>query len=179
MSSQAFSGPVARCMVATSRASDGSVVTGGLIRRRGRSVGILSMALSLGAGAVLFAGCGGGRSVAAYCHVFYTTGAKLRAAYSSTSNNLLTDLGKVFGAPAQLADFFTRLDAVAPTTIEPQVATLAHAFRSEVDSEGNDLIDPIGGVLGGLADGLASEQAYEAVTHWTLQHCGPPPGASS
>lgn len=133
--------------------------------------------LCLAAGALLLSGCGTTRSVAAYCHVFYGTGAKLRDSYASATyaNDPLQALGTILSAPSQLANFLGQLAAVAPMIIEPAVATLQQAFQEEAGEAGGAVSDPLGALFGGLVAGMASEQAAQEVTQWTLAHCGPPP----
>ncbi|HUY10040.1 MAG TPA: hypothetical protein VMW80_11470 [Candidatus Dormibacteraeota bacterium] len=85
-------------------------------------------------------------------------------------------MGKLITAPEQLANFFDQLDKVAPSDIEPDVGTLQKAFQKESDSLAQDLTDPMAGIVSGLATGLSSVSAYEAVDKWTVDQCGPPPG---
>jgi hypothetical protein len=79
-------------------------------------------------------------------------------------------------APAQLADFFGKLDAVAPTSIEPEVRQIQQAFQQEVNNATKDLTNPVGGVISGLASAIETGPAWTSVNRWTESNCGPPPG---
>src|SRR5262249_22020508 len=119
------------------------------------------------------------RSVASYCHYFFTEGAKIRnqdfKIDRRTKENPLATIGMVGGAPAEMATFFHHLAGRAPTWISDDVQTIYHAFKKEADDAGTDITDPLGGLASGLANGLASMNAYQRVNDWTTRHCGPPP----
>lgn len=150
------------------------------LRLRSRAVWAAATVVCLGSAPILLSGCGTTRSAAAYCQVFYGEGSKLRATYSSAdANDPLQALGTILSAPSQLASFLGQLEAVAPGTIEPAVATLQQAFQEEANEEGDAATDPIGALFGGLVAGLSSQQAAQEVTQWTFRHCGAPPGSSS
>jgi hypothetical protein len=129
---------------------------------------------------ILLGGCGTTRSVAAYCQVFYGQGAQVRNNLAPTNDSDPFEvLGSLVDAPSELANFFGQLDAVAPASIEPDVAAMQHTFQQEAGEQSNVATDPLDDIVGGLLGGLGSQQAAQAVTTWTLHHCGRPPGSSS
>lgn len=119
------------------------------------------------------------RSVAAYCTTFYQKGSQIRSEYLNVdaSKNLLGAIADVISAPAQLADFFGDLAAVAPPSIQPQVAEIQAAFQKEVGGATGDLTNPVGGIITGIASAIETGPAWNAVNNWTEDNCGPPPGA--
>jgi hypothetical protein len=133
-----------------------------------------------GLGLVLSACGGANRSVDAYCRTFYATANQIVAQYTKVDkaipSNPFAALGSLLNSPNVLAQFFTRLEQVAPTTIEPSVATLQRSFAKESTIEGQALSDPLAALGEGFLNGLSSMGASTQVTHWTTSHCGPPPG---
>jgi hypothetical protein len=75
-----------------------------------------------------------------------------------------------------MATFFGQLDAVAPQSIEPDVAQIQQAFQQEINNAGQDITNPIAGLIGGLASSIETAPAWTAVNNWTNANCGPPPG---
>jgi hypothetical protein len=117
------------------------------------------------------------RSVATYCQTFYSEGEQVQQEYQPTGNtgDPLAALGNLISAPSQLATLFAKLQAVAPSDIEPDVAQLQQALQQEANSE--DSGDLLGGLVQGIALGASTQQAENNVNAWTLKHCGPPPGS--
>ena len=149
--------------------------------RPGRLIGVAAIPVVV---TLLLAGCGAARSVANYCSVFYQDGQTIRqnAEKAQQNGDLLSMLSELASSPAQLADFFDKLDAVAPDDIEPDVAQLRDAFKKEADSVGSTgvgLDGLIGSAANGLMLGLSSYQAAQHVDSYTSKNCGPPPGSSS
>jgi len=98
------------------------------------------------------------RSVAAYCAVYKTEKARLATfpgnTYSSTVfNKNLSDAG-------EFATSFGRLDQVAPSDIEPDVATLRAIYQKIHD-------DPSQAITASLS-GISAESSVKA---WTVSHC--------
>jgi hypothetical protein len=87
----------------------------------------------------------------------------------------LLQLATLIAAPQELATFFARLDKVAPDDIEPDVAVLQNAFQQESNNLGATALNPLNGLVQGLATGLGSSASYTRVDTWTTQHCGKPP----
>jgi hypothetical protein len=136
--------------------------------------------LLLAAGALGGCSSASTRSVAAYCHTFYQQGTQLRNQWQGVGNNMNRDplgaLVSLVAAPSQMATLFGQLDEVAPQSIEPDVAQIQQALQQEVNNAGQDITNPIVGVIGGLASSIATAPAWTAVNHWTDTNCGPPPG---
>lgn len=121
------------------------------------------------------------RSVASYCQTFYQQGTQLRNGWQSADDAMSQDplggLITVAAVPSQLATFFGQLDSVAPQSIEPDVSQIQQALQQEVNNAGQDITNPISGLIGGLASSIETAPAWAAVNNWTDSHCGPPPGA--
>lgn len=73
--------------------------------------------------------------------------------------------------PVQLANFFGKLAAVAPQSIEPDVQDLQTAFQQEANNLGNDATDPLGGMVAGITESLEYAPAWNAVNNWTQANC--------
>ena len=67
----------------------------------------------------------------------------------------------------RLANFFQKLAAVAPDSIEPDVQDLQNTFQQEANNLGNDMTDPLGGLASGIAESLEYAPAWNAVNNWT------------
>jgi hypothetical protein len=129
--------------------------------------------------ACILGGCSSStNSVASYCQTFYRQGTQFRSQFqnSNSSSDPLGALASLLTAPSQLATFFGNLAAVAPASIQPQVAQIQHAFQQEVNNAGQDITDPLGGIVSGLASAIETGPAWTAVNNWTDSNCGPPPG---
>ena len=104
------------------------------------------------------------RSVAAYCKVYKQEAIKL----GNNGGSVYLYSTSVFpNASSNSAGYFIptfdKLDAVAPTEIEPQIKAMRDIFAKMQSDPGQTV---------SLAfNGLPSEQA---VTAWTQQHCGTP-----
>lgn len=152
-----------------------ATVTGRLPAERPAWPGPKIFPVTIACLALLLGACGKQRSVAAYCQVFYGQGSQLRQQWSGNnqSGDLVGELGTLFGAPQQLANFFGRLDAVAPDDIEPDVHQLQQAAQQAADNLKSGNV--IQSLLGGLTSGLGSQGAETRVNQWTLSNCGSPP----
>jgi hypothetical protein len=146
-------------------------------------VGALGMSLAM-------ASCGGPtRSVAAFCHVYWTTGRKMVDTFSKDTNlsphasasQFLGALASLVDSPKMLATWFTKLEQVAPTTIEPAVATIQQSYAKAAATEPTQaeamVANPLGALAGGLVGALQQYPAATKFTSWTAKHCGSsPPG---
>ena len=152
------------------------------MKLRGATGALLVAVAMLLLTAVAFGGCSSASpsSVAAYCHTFYQQGTQLRNQWQSVDNNMNQDplegIVTVIAVPGQLASFFGQLEAAAPSSIEPEVAQIQQAFQNEVNDAGQNVTDPIAGLIGGLASSIETAPAWTAVNNWTEANCGPPPG---
>jgi hypothetical protein len=141
-------------------------------------VAIVSLAALGGGGFWLYHHYHHDRSVSAYCNVFYGQGEALRSEYQGigAQSDPIDDLGAIFSAPSQLANFLGQLANVAPMTIEPDVVIIQQAFAKEATQLTSN---PIAALVDGLGDGAASNDAVNQVNQWTLQNCGAPPGSGA
>lgn len=115
---------------------------------------------------------GSTRSVSAYCKTFFEYGKQLRAEYQGAQNSdLLTQAAKAIEAPQELATFFSRLDKVAPSDIEPDIAVIRNAFQKESDNLGPAAANPLAGLITNLLTGLTSTGSWQRVNDWTDEHC--------
>lgn len=121
------------------------------------------------------------RSVANYCNTFQTEGDKLHQQWALESKQasnagglggIIGNLGIVASAPNDIANFFDKLDKVAPDDIEPDIATLRDAYKKDSDVATNMAG---GNILGGLAQGfmlsLSSKSAEDHVNTYTSTNC--------
>jgi len=148
---------------------------------RPTTIAVISVTLAVLMSACILGGCSNStNSVAAYCQTFFQKGTQLRNQFRNSDNNMsqdpLSGIVSLLTAPSQLATFFAELQAVAPSSIEPQVAQIQQAFQQEANSAGQDASDPLGGLIGGLASAVETGPAWSAVNSWTDANCGPPPG---
>jgi hypothetical protein len=98
---------------------------------------------------------GPSRSVRAYCAYFYVyeEGTKLTARFSAATNFKTDPLGAIgtpLEVPRDLAVFFHQLSLRASESIGSDVQTLSDDFQHEWDNEGQDALDPSGGLVSGL-----------------------------
>ncbi|MCU1600522.1 MAG: hypothetical protein JWO22_1231 [Frankiales bacterium] len=114
-------------------------------------------------------------SVSAYCSYFLAQGQKLHDEFTSADAagqaNPLGSLLVLLGAPGQLATFFDGLSSRAPDDIQGDVETLATAFHQEVSNVGQDVTDPVAGLVSGLASGATSAAAFQRVNAYTTANC--------
>lgn len=118
------------------------------------------------------------RSVAAYCQTWKTEGKRLHAKWSAAqrqaevSDNPFGSLTTVMGAPADLADFFAKLDAVAPTEIEPAVARYRDAWKQTAENLGGKASDPLSFLMAQLGVAAQTVGVENQLDTWTQSHCG-------
>ena len=111
--------------------------------------------------------------MAAYCQTFIQRGGQIRSEFSNSdvSADPLGTIADLFSVPVQLANFFGKLAAVAPQSIEPDVQDLQTAFQQEANNLGNDATDPLGGMVAGITESLEYAPAWNAVNNWTQANC--------
>lgn len=135
--------------------------------------------------ALCSAGCAQTRSVANYCSTFYGEGEKFRqSAYDAQeSGDDLAVVSSLLGAPAQLASFFEKLEAVSPDEIQPDVAQMRDVYKKISDQVGEgattDVYAILGQLAGGIVLGLSVRAAEQRINEYTLANCGPPPSSAS
>lgn len=124
------------------------------------------------------AGCSSGRSIDAYCRTFIEEGQKFRASYSGTSTqDPLSALVQLLGAPQELAIMFKKLQKVSPDDIEPDVEVLQKAFQKVADDAADNASNPVRGALEALMLGASTKGPTDRVNAYTAKNCGPLPGA--
>lgn len=128
----------------------------------------------------LIVSCGSARSVDNYCKTFYGEGKRLHKSFAevSASGDPITNFSELLQAPSQMADFYDKLEAVAPNDIEPDVAAMRDAFDTIAKQFDNtsDTKSFIAGAAKGMLAGLRVHNSERRVNAYTLQNCGPPPG---
>lgn len=134
--------------------------------------------------AIGLAGCGTGRSVAAYCDTFFDRGEEFRQRYLAidAESDPLSALAQLAATPRDLATLFGDLAAVAPEEIGADVETLRDHFDQQADELGDDAgevfsgpMGALGAVSGDLLAGLSVAPALQRFDSWTTEHCGAPP----
>jgi hypothetical protein len=119
----------------------------------------------------------GDRSVEAYCQTWKAEGEQLHSRWAmsqrqaQSSGDPFGALSTVMGAPTDLADFFDKLDAVAPTDIEPAVARYRDAWRQTADNLGGKASDPLSFLMAQLMVSAQSAGAEGQIDSWTKSHC--------
>jgi|SRR5215470_13751001 len=117
------------------------------------------------------------RSVKAYCQTWQTEGERLHAKWAASqrrakaSDNPFGAFSTVMGAPADLADFFAKLDAVAPSEIEPAVARYRDAWKQTADNLGEKATDPLSFLMAQLAVAAQTASVEQQLDSWTRSHC--------
>lgn len=121
------------------------------------------------------------RTVANFCTTYTTGKNQLLQQWSRQGNQGSDDFSKFVNSfataassPTDLANFFDKLDGVAPHDIEPDIATIRDSFKKETDI----MVNTAGGnILGGLASGLmlglSSQGAFTRVNAYIIQNCDP------
>jgi hypothetical protein len=101
-----------------------------------------------------------------FCKVYSQEKAKY--INSTNSGNVGTGLTAVLGIP----QLFDRLDRVAPSTIEPDVANIRDSLKRAEEAAGNaSLNNPLAGLGGGLVASLESAQSWQNVANFVDQNC--------
>lgn len=128
------------------------------------------------------AGCSGSgqdRSAAALCKTFQSQALALHEKYatadaqvkSPSTSSYLRGLFALFQSPSDMIELFAKLDAVAPSDIEPRIASVETALKQELSAGGQTLSDPLSALGSGLATAMSSEGDFEAVNAYINQHC--------
>lgn len=118
-------------------------------------------------GAILLAACSGSeptRSVTNFCNTYNTEKANFQSKYAPLESGdqpqngeaVLTDLIMGFQSLGDVSVILTKLDNVAPSDIEPDVAAVLDSWKGMQDSlgdEASNVLNP-GGLLGAMLKGL-------------------------
>jgi hypothetical protein len=117
------------------------------------------------------------RSVEAYCQTWQTEGMRLHAKWAASQrqaeagDNPFGALSTVMGAPADLAEFFAKLDAVAPAEIEPAVARYRDAWQQTAGNLGQKASDPLSFLMAQLVVSAQTVGVERQLDSWTRSHC--------
>lgn len=130
-------------------------------------------------GGLLLAGCSGTRSAAAVCQVFATDGVAFHNHYeqeakTTNQSSALGTLADVMVAPSRIAVLMDKMDAVAPSDIEPAFKVVADTFHTAAKNQGSAALNPIGSLFSDLSLGLGSHQAFSEVDAYLADHCPRP-----
>lgn len=127
-------------------------------------------------GAVQYFG-GNNRSAATYCQMWVDEGKKLQKESNAAiqqaqqSGDLFAPLNFTVGSPRELADFFGRLDQVAPDEIEPAVSQLHDAMQQTADNLGDNATDPLAFLGAQFSVILTAGPAEQQVEMWNQTNC--------
>lgn len=114
------------------------------------------------------------RSVESYCQTWKDEGEKLHKKWADqqVGGDLGSSINMLFGAPADLAEFFDKLDKVAPKDIEPDVARYRDAWQNVSDLLGENATDPLSFLTASLMVSAQSKGAETRINKWTQTNCG-------
>lgn len=118
------------------------------------------------------------RSDENYCKTFRTAGERLHRQWASQSqqaqsnNDPLSAIGGLLAAPRDLADFFDKLEKVAPDEIEPDVARLRDGWATMADRLGDAATNPAEFLVAQLMLGASTKNSETRIDRWTAVHCG-------
>jgi hypothetical protein len=130
--------------------------------------------------AIVAVACKPGRSVNAFCATFRTEATRLHDKYqaavdkagsSDPIGGFIGALGSALQSQGDLTVMFQRLDDVAPEDIEPDVAAMRDAFRTQAEATRNVGTDPLGALGAGLITGLQSYGSQQQVDAYLRSHC--------
>jgi hypothetical protein len=130
--------------------------------------------------AMSLSGCfGSTRSALAVCKVFDKDAVAFHDRYeqdaqATTQGNVLSTLGDLAAAPSRLAALMDKLDAVAPSEIEPAFKTLADTFGQMAKNQGGGALNPIESLASGLSLALRAQGAFTKANAYLAKHCGRP-----
>lgn len=114
------------------------------------------------------------RSVESYCQTWKNEGEKLHKKWADqqAGGDPGSSISMLFGAPADLAEFFDKLDEVAPKDIEPDVARYRDAWQKVSDLLGENATDPLSFLMASLMVSSQSKGAETRINKWTQNNCG-------
>jgi hypothetical protein len=122
---------------------------------------------------VVHATAGPTRSAAAFCSVYFQQKHQYLATYDSRDyrNDPLAGLLNAIGAMSDWVPMFEKLDAVAPSDIEPDVATIVDSLKKEQDAAGQELSNPLGALGSGLTAALMSSASWNNLSQYIQKNC--------
>ncbi len=128
------------------------------------------------------------RSRAAFCSTFWKDATKLHDRYESTDEDmqhnpnqvagLFEGLSMTAGVYDDLANLFGDLEPVAPSDIEPDVATLHKGMQQQADNMGNTasgmFSNPLGTLAGGVMSSIRLSGPWNRVDAYITKNCPKP-----
>ncbi|HPB73558.1 MAG TPA: hypothetical protein PLX71_11335 [Phycicoccus sp.] len=132
--------------------------------------------------ALLPAGCGTPRTPEAFCTVYHEQKDAYLSKYNAAAKDIentkdpltqtFAGLGMALGAMGDVVTIFDKLDKVAPDDIEPDVAKIRDSLQKQIDTAGNSISDPLGGLASGLMSALTTQGSWQRVNEYVVAHCG-------
>lgn len=122
---------------------------------------------------VIHVTAGPSRSAAAFCNVYFQQKHQYLATYASRSyqNDPLGGLLNAIGAMSDWVPIFEKLDAVAPPSIEPDVANVADSLKQEQQAAGQEFSNPLGALGSSLTAALMSSASWDHLDQYVRQQC--------
>ncbi|MGV1004808.1 MAG: hypothetical protein ACOYEV_08575 [Candidatus Nanopelagicales bacterium] len=135
-------------------------------------------------------GCSPGRSVESFCSTYSEEKQAYVEKYDKASGAIKSageqdPLAGLLGGTAMVAQslgdtiiIFDKLDKVAPDDIQPDVAAIRDSLKSQMESVSEMASNPLGALVGGLFQGLASGGSWQRVSDYLVVNCGVPAGSA-
>lgn len=122
---------------------------------------------------VIHATDGPTRSAASFCSVYFQQKRQYLSTYDSRSyrSDPLGGLFNAIGAMSDWVPMFEKLDAVAPPSIEPDVATIVDSLKQEQQAAGQEISNPLGALGSGLTTALMSSASWDHLDQYIQQQC--------
>lgn len=117
------------------------------------------------------------RSVKSYCQTWQNEGQKLRNKWAKQQqqakekDDILLSISMIMGTPRDMADFFGKLDEVAPSDIEPDIKRYREAWQETADNLGENATNPLGFLLAQLMVSAQTADTERRITAWTKSNC--------
>lgn len=150
-----------------------------MIRAR-RQLAVLTCCVSV----IGLAGCRVQRSADAFCDTYWEQTQAFQDRYEQAADDVRTAgeedaLVGVLGGLSMMAQslgdtvvIFDRLDKVAPSDIEPDVAAVRDSLKAQMGMAGGAATDPLGSLVQGLFMGLAAGGSWQRVNDYVVANCG-------
>lgn len=113
------------------------------------------------------------RSISVFCSTYWQNAVQFydRDQGAVDHHQQLQNFVNLVSAPNDLAILFGKLDVVAPSEIEPDVAALRDAFKQVSGSLGKSITDPLGAIVGNLGTGLSVLNSFNRVNDYLNSNC--------
>ena len=127
-------------------------------------------------------GCGDDRSAEAFCDTMKSEKARILTGMQASEDAADAnpdELAGMFGRLAgslqgigELRTYFAKLADVAPEEIRVDVEIVAESFNDQLDSAGDAVSDPVGGLSSGLLTALTTSGQLSSVDSFARENCG-------